>query len=104
MSVQTGIDFITQNAMMMAMVSIPEQAVTAFFEPQIPLLQRLSVSLAMFAIHFGVNGFIARVPSIKMELPWILGTALYAYVVLGVKPITAIALVAADSVMTMSMR
>ena len=73
-------------------------------EGDMPVWKRATVSLVMFLIHFGTNGFVPKAGTLRMELPWILGTALFAYFVLGVKPITALALVAADSVMTLSLR
>lgn len=88
----------------MAALSIPEQTVMYLYEPQMPLTSRLSVSAVMFAIHFAWNGFVPKGETLQDELPWILGTAAYARMVLGAQNQTAVALVAADSVMTLALR
>ena len=89
---------------MMVLMAIPEQAVMASMEPSMPLQKRLLVSIAMYIIHFAWNGFVMKPEKSYNELVWILGTALYALQALKVKRSTAIALVAADSVMTLSLR
>lgn len=88
---------------MMAGLSIPEQATLFFLAPQLPLMQRLSVSGAMFAIHFGTNGFVNRAPSLAMEMPWILGTAAYATYLSGQTNV-GLTMAAADLAMTVFMR
>lgn len=89
---------------MMILMAVPEQAVLAIYEPQLPLFNRLMVSVAMYVIHFAWNGLVMKPEKSYNELVWILGTALYAYQVVGVRPETAVALIAADSVMTLSLR
>lgn len=89
---------------MMLLMAIPEQLIMARFAPRMPLAKRLSVSAAMYAIHFAWNGLVMKTPRAYNELAWILGTALFARNVLGVNMGTATALVAADSVMTLAMR
>lgn len=89
---------------MMILMALPEQAVMAKYEPDMPLVQRLSVSVAMYVAHFAYNGFVMKPKRSYNELVWILATALYAFYGLGVKKETAVALVAADSVMTLSLR
>lgn len=88
---------------MMILMAIPEQTVLMMMEPSMPLMKRLMVSVAMYAIHFAWNGFVMKPQKSYNELVWILGTALFAYLV-GVKQKTAVALVAADSVMTLALR
>jgi len=89
---------------MMILMAIPEQTVMAIMEPSMPIQKRLLVSIAMYIIHFAWNGFVMKPEKSYNELVWILGTALYALQVLKVKRSTAIALVAADAVMTLSLR
>ena len=89
---------------MMAGVSIPEQLALAQFAPQLSLLQRLSVSGAMFAIHFGLNGFVPKAPTLQEEIPWIVGTAIFAKTIYGVSDLATFALVAGDSLMTLFLR
>lgn len=89
---------------MMILMAIPEQTVLAIMEPQLPLFNRILVSIAMYVVHFAWNGLIMKPEKSYNELVWILGTALYAYMALGVKKETAIALIAADSAMTLSLR
>ena len=89
---------------MMILMAIPEQVVMMAMEPKMPILQRLLVSIAMYAIHFAWNGMVMKPERSYNELVWIVGTALYAFQVLGVRKQTAIALVAADSVMTLALR
>jgi hypothetical protein len=89
---------------MMVLMAVPEQLVMMHFEPNMPLVQRLLVSVAMYVIHFAWNGMVMKPERSYNELVWIVGTALYALNVLGVKQSTAIALVAADSVMTLALR
>jgi hypothetical protein len=90
--------------LMMIIMAIPEQTVMMIMEPKMPLIRRLMVSVAMYVIHFAYNGFVMKPEKSYNELVWILGTASYALQVLGVKQSTAIALVAADSVMTLALR
>lgn len=92
------------RVVMMILMAIPEQSVLAIYEPKIPLFDRLMVSVAMYAIHFAWNGMAMKPDRSYNELVWICGTALYAYYVVGVKMETAVALIAADSVMTLSLR
>jgi hypothetical protein len=89
---------------MMILMAIPEQLVMNFYEPQMPLVQRLLVSIAMYVIHFAWNGMVMKPEKSYDELAWILGTGFYALKALGVKQSTAVALVAADSVMTLTLR
>ena len=89
---------------MMALMAIPEQLVMQAFAPNMPLAKRLSVSAAMYAIHFAWNGMVMKTKKTHHELAWILGTAYFAMQVLGVDKRTATALVAADSVMTLFLR
>lgn len=89
---------------MMILMAIPEQLVLAHYEPSIPLLKRLLVSVAMYTIHFAWNGMVMKPKKSYNELVWIIGTALFALHAIGVKKETAVALVAADSVMTLSLR
>ena len=89
---------------MMILMAIPEQTVLALMEPSIPLQKRVLVSIAMYVIHFAWNGMVMKPPRSHNELVWILGTALFAYQAIGVKKETALALIAADSVMTLSLR
>jgi len=89
---------------MMVLMAVPEQLVLAYLEPELPLLNRLMVSVAMYTIHFAWNGMVMKPEKAYNELVWILGTALYAYHVVGVSEETAAALVAADSVMTLALR
>jgi len=89
---------------MMALMAVPEQLVMAHFEPGMPIIQRLLVSVAMYIIHFAWNGMVMKPKRSYNELVWIVGTALYALKVLGVKQSTALALVAADSTMTLALR
>lgn len=88
---------------MMGMMSIPEQVVLWTMAPELSPMAKLSVSAAMFAIHFTFNGFVMKTPKTHQELVWIIGTAAYAKL-LGVKTETAVALVAADSIMTLALR
>ena len=89
---------------MMAAVSIPEQLVLNQYAPQLSIPQRLSVSAAMFGIHFAVNGFVPKAPTLQGEIPWIVGTALFAKTMFGVSDTTMFALIAADSLMTLFLR
>jgi hypothetical protein len=89
---------------MMGLMAIPEQLVMYSFHPAMPLIQRLSVSIAMFIIHFAWNGMVMKPEFSHNELVWILGTSYYAYRVLGVSKQAATALIAADAVMTLSLR
>ena len=86
---------------MMLLVAVPQQAILAVFEPQLPLLNRISVTLATYAIHFAWNDLNKKVE--KAYLVWILGTALYAYHIVGVSLETAAMLVAGDSVLTIAL-
>ena len=88
---------------MMALMAIPEQTVLAMYEPKMPIVNRLMISVAMYVIHFSYNGM-KKVSKSYNEIPWIIGTSYYAYLAMGVKKETAIALIAADSVMTLVMR
>lgn len=91
--------------LMMILMAIPEQAVLYMYEPQKPLIERLLVSVAMYVIHFAWNGMDEVKPKRSYnEIIWILGTALYAYNIIGVKRYTAIMLIAVDSMMTLSLR
>ncbi len=92
------------RVVMMVLMAIPEQTVMAVYEPKMPLLRRLLVSVAMYVIHFAWNGMVMKPKRSYNELVWIIGTALYALNVLGVRKETAIALIAADSVMTLALR
>lgn len=85
-------------------MAIPEQLVMNAYEPNMPLVQRLLVSVAMYVVHFAWNGMIMKPEKSYNELAWILGTAYYALSALGVDQATAVALVAADSVMTLALR
>jgi len=89
---------------MMIIMAIPEQLVMASFEPSMEMSKRILVSIAMYIIHFAWNGMVMKPEKSYNELVWIIGTALYALKILGVKKQTAIALLAADSVMTLSLR
>jgi hypothetical protein len=90
---------------MTVLMAIPEQLVLASYEPHIPLVNRIMVSVAMYVIHFAYNGYGVMKPVHSYsELAWILGTSYYAYRILGVRQETAVALIAADSVMTLSLR
>jgi len=88
---------------MMALMAIPEQMVLAKMEPTMPLMMRLMVSLGMYAFHFAWNGMVMKPSRSYNELVWILGTAALAFSC-GAKRSTAIALVAADSTMTLALR
>lgn len=90
--------------LMMAVMSIPEQLIVHLMEPGASVLQRLMVSVAMFAIHFAWNGLVMKPERSYNELVWILGTAAFAVYVLEMKMKTGVALIAADSVMTLAMR
>ncbi len=92
--------------LLIILLAIPEQIVLSMYEPSIPIMNRILVSVAMYAIYFGWNKFGAamRPKRAYIELVWILGTAIYAYRVLGVRKETACALIAADSVMTLTVR
>ena len=89
---------------MMVLMALPQQAVMASFEPSMPLWKRLSVSIAMYLAHFAYNGFVMKPERSYNELVWILATALYALYGLNVKLSTFVALIAADSVMTLGLR
>ena len=89
---------------MMILMSIPEQIVLALLQPQKPLLSRLLVSISMYVIHFSWNGIKMKPQKSHNELVWIIGTALFALHALEVDIKTVVALIAADSVMTLSMR
>jgi hypothetical protein len=89
---------------MMILMAIPEQYVMMTYYPEMSLIKRLSVSIAMYLIHFAWNGMVMKPKHSYNELVWILGTACYASNVLGVDRETTIALVAADSVMTLALR
>ena len=101
-----GASFMGMNKILMMLVmAIPEQIVLYLYEPQVPIIERLLVSVAMYVIHFAWNGMEEVKPRRSYnELIWILGTALYARQVIGVQMSTAIMLVAADSIMTLSIR
>ena len=92
------------NSVVMILMALPEHAVLETMEPNMPLVQRLLVSLAMYAIHFAWNGIVITPENSYDELVSIMGTALYALNVLCVKRQTAVALVAADAVMTLVLR
>jgi len=92
------------RVVMMILMALPEQYVMMTLEPNMPLFQRLLVSVAMYVIHFAWNGMVMKPEKSYNELVWIIGTAVYALKVLGVKQETVIALVAADSVMTLALR
>lgn len=88
----------------MLLMAIPEQLVMAKFAPKMPLWKRLSVSVAMYLVHFAWNGMVMKTKRSYNELAWILGTAAFAMKVLGVDAKTTTALIAADSIMTLAMR
>ena len=90
--------------LMMVLMALPEQFVLARYEPNMSLVKRLLVSIAMYVVHFAWNGVVMKPQHSHNELVWILGTALFAYYGVGVKQQTAVALVAADSVMTLALR
>ncbi len=90
--------------LMMIIMALPEQLVLLKLQPKLPLLSRLLVSVSMYLIHFAYNGMVMKPKKSYDELVWIIGTALYALHVIGVKQTTAIALIAADSVMTLALR
>ena len=92
------------RALMMILMAIPEQLVLASMEPQLSLIKRISVSIAMYDVHFAWNGMVMKPERSYNELVWVIGTALYGIMAVGIKNSTAIALVAADSVMTLSLR
>ena len=92
------------RVVMMVLMAIPEQTVMVVCYPKMPLLRRLLVSVAMYVIHFAWNGMVMKPKRSYNELVWIFGTALYALNVLGVRKETAVALIAADSVMTLALR
>ena len=92
------------RALMMILMAIPEQLVLASMEPKLSLIKRISVSIAMYVIHFAWNGMVMKPERSYNELVWVIGTALYGIMAVGIKNSTAIALVAADSVMTLSLR
>jgi hypothetical protein len=89
---------------MMVLMALPEQYVMHTYQPGMPLFQRLSVSVAMYIIHFAWNGMVMKPEKSYNELVWILGTAFYALKALGVSKDTFVALIAADSVMTLTLR
>lgn len=89
---------------MMLLMAIPEQLVLATLEPGLPIISRIFVSIAMYIIHFVWNGMVMKPEREYNELVWIIGTAIYALIAVGVKKETAIALIAADSVMTLTLR
>jgi hypothetical protein len=89
---------------MMIAMAIPEQLVLGLMEPQIAIFDRLMVSVCMYVVHFGWNGFVNAPKRAYNEIPWILATALYASRVLGVANRTAFGLIAADSVMVLFLR
>ena len=89
---------------MMIVMALPEQLVLQRLQPSLPLINRVLVSVAMYVIHFAYNGMVMKPKKSYDELVWIIGTALFALKVTGVKTNTAIALVAADSVMTLALR
>lgn len=90
--------------LMMVLMALPEQFVLARYEPNMSLVKRILVSIAMYVVHFAWNGVVMKPQRSHNELVWILGTALFAYYGVGVKQQTAVALVAADSVMTLALR
>ena len=89
---------------MMILMAIPEQVVAYIYEPHMSIFKRLTISFAMYAIHFAYNGFVMKPAKSYNELVWIIGTALYAWVGLGVKNETVTALLAADSIMVLFLR
>lgn len=89
---------------MMGLMALPEQAVLYKYEPNLPIFKKLLVSVAMYVIHFAWNGMEMKPKKSYNELAWILGTSYYAYLSIGVKKETAVALIAADSVMTLGLR
>lgn len=89
---------------MMLLMAIPEQLVMAAFSPKMAIGKRLLVSVAMYVIHFAWNGAVGKPEKSYNELAWIVGTAYYAYRILKVGRRTAVALAAADSVMTLALR
>ena len=89
---------------MMILMAIPEQLVMFYFEPSMSLYKRLMVSVAMYVIHFAWNGMVMKPERSYNELVWIVGTAMFAVTQLGAKQSTGIALVAADSAMTLALR
>ena len=90
--------------LMMVLMALPEQFVLAKYQPNMSIVKRIMVSLAMYVVHFAWNGVVMKPKHSHNELVWIMGTALYAYFVMGVKKETAVALIAADSVMTLALR
>ena len=89
---------------MMILMAIPEQIVLYYMQPNMDLTKRLSVSIAMYVIHFAYNGMVMKPKRSYNELVWIIGTALYARQILKVKQSTMISLLAADSIMTLALR
>ena len=91
---------------MMIIMAIPEQLVLLFTYSTSwrTLIPRITVSVAMYATHFGWNGMIPKPMYAYNEVPWILGTALYAYIIVGVSEFTAVSLLAADCLMVLILR
>lgn len=89
---------------MMVLMALPEQAVLHYMEPKLDIYKRLMVSIAMYVVHFAWNGFVMKPERSYNEIVWILGTALFGLLAFKIKKETAIALVAADSIMTLTLR
>ena len=89
---------------MMILMALPEQAVLHYMEPKLDITSKLLISIAMYVVHFAWNGFVMKPERSYNEIVWILGTALFAKLAFNVDTNTAIALIAADSIMTLSLR
>lgn len=91
---------------MMILMAIPEQIVMYLYEGHHMAFfpDRISVSFAMYAIHFAYNGFVMKPEKSYNELVWIIGTALYAYFGVQAQTETVTALLAADSIMALLLR
>jgi len=92
------------EALRIILIAIPEQIVLAILEPEMPIIKRLIVSLAMLGARFFTNGIGIKPDKAYKELIWIFRTALFSYTVIGVKKKTVVALIAADACLALSLR
>lgn len=88
---------------MMALMAIPEQYIM-WTTTKVGFLPSLSVSVAMYIIAIVYNGFTKKPEKSYNEIPWILGTALYAKFAFGVSQLTVMSLIAVDSLMVLLLR
>lgn len=88
---------------MMGAMAIPEQLVMLFMAPNMPLVQRLMVSVVMYLSHFMFNGFVTKAPTMADEFKWIIPTALFGAFITK-NPYTGLLLAAADTTMTVVLR